>query len=131
MMTYKIFMTTFLIFTSVAIAYCQLRALNDCSVLKKYKLQYLSLKDSSAYIRISQDSVVEYHHHEKYTLRAKIDWTNDREYDMTLTSVTIPDFSYRPGDVMHVRIDRIEHDIIYYISTINGNSWEGKLRVVR
>ncbi len=127
----KIFLKTSFLFLFSSNAFCQLSTVNDCSVLKKYKLQYLSIKDTSAYLLIGKDSAIEYHHHEKYNIRSKIEWTNDCEYDIMLTSVTIPDFAYRPGDVMHVRIDRIEHDIVYYISTINGNSWEGQLRILR
>ncbi len=112
-------------------AFCQHGGNNDCAILKKYKLQYLSLKDTSAYIMLSDDSAVEYHNQGRYKLTAKIEWVSDCEYNMILSSVTIPEFLYHPGDVMNVRVDKIEQDIVYYFSTINGNGWEGKLRVVK
>ena len=108
----------------------QLNSPKDCSILKKYKLQYLSIDDTSAYILLASDSAVEYHNHGKYQIVSRLNWTNDCEYDMILSSVTIPDFPYRSGDVMHVAIEKIDHDIVYYISTVNGQSWEGKLKIV-
>jgi hypothetical protein len=109
----------------------QLNSPKDCSILKKHKLQYLSINDTSAYILLAEDSAIEYHNHGKYQIVSKLNWTNDCEYDMILSSVTIPNFAYRPGDVMHVAMEKIEGDIVYYISTINGNSWEGKLKIVQ
>ncbi|MBS1666545.1 MAG: hypothetical protein JST58_04135 [Bacteroidetes bacterium] len=120
-----------LFFALSSFAYGQRSQGMDCSVLKKYKLQYLSIQDTSAYIRLSNDSLEEFHNNGKYSIMAKLDWTNDCEYDMILSSVNIPNFPYRPGDVMHVMVEKIENDIVYYISTINGNSWEGRLRILR
>ena len=121
----------FLFFTLASFAHAQRSQGMDCSVLKKYKLQYLSIKDTSAYILLSNDSLEEFHNNGKYSIKAKLDWTNDCEYDMVLSYVNIPNFPYRAGDVMHVMVERIEQDIVYYISTINGNSWEGRLRVLK
>jgi hypothetical protein len=129
----KISLTFMILFVSVSAAFCQRAGYSagniDCSVLKKHPLRYMDLKDSSAYILLGDDSAVEYHNDGRNKLTARIEWINDCEYNLILSSVTTPGFAYQPGDVMHIRIDRIEQGIVYYFSTINGNGWEGKLRI--
>jgi len=116
---------------AVSGAFCQSYAAPNCAALKKYKLRYLGLKDTSAYVLLGNDSAIEYHNNGKYTISARLQWAGDCEYNMILTSVTIPGFAFHPGDVMNVRIDRIIDDTVYYYSTINGNSWQGKLQILR
>ncbi len=130
-MRYMRFLMAGLLILFVSAAFSQAGGKPDCAELKNHRLQHLNLKDSSAYILLSEDSAIEYHNNGRHTIRARVQWFNDCEYVMTLTEVTIPDFAYHPGDVMYIRIDRIEKDRVYYISTINGNSWEGQLRMVR
>ncbi|HVM90073.1 MAG TPA: hypothetical protein VMT76_17935 [Puia sp.] len=113
------------------ILFGQVNDVADCSIMKKYKLQYLSIPDTSAYILLTDDSAVEYHEHGLYRINSKIIWRGNCEYDMILTSVTIPHFIYHPGDVMTISIDKIISNIVYYIATINGDSWEGKLKIIR
>ncbi|MDR3711393.1 MAG: hypothetical protein P4L51_01155 [Puia sp.] len=116
--------------TAIPSLFCQQDAREHCGLLKTHKLRYLSIADSSAYIILNGDSAIEYHHYDKYRLTARLEWAGECEYNLILSSVDIPGFVYHPGDVMHVRIDRIEGDLIYYYSTINGNGWEGKLRIL-
>jgi hypothetical protein len=130
-MHYKLFFCAGLLMLAVSGAFCQSYATPDCSSLKKYKLQYLGLKDSSAYVLLSNDSAIEYHNNGRYTIRARVQWVDECEYNMILSSVTIPGFAFHPGDVMNIRIDKIIGDVVYYFSTINGNSWQGKLRIIQ
>ena len=44
---------------------------------------------------------------------------------MTLIKATIPNFPYKKGDVMNVKIDKVEGNKIYYTSLIQGMSWKG------
>lgn len=103
----------------------------DCSLLKQHcRLRYLSIRDTSAYLVINGDHMIEYHDSGKYYIQSKMTWINDCEYDITLEAITVPHFPYQPGDVMTVRIDKIEDDILYYTSTVNGQSWMGKMKIM-
>ncbi|MES1218596.1 MAG: hypothetical protein ABUT20_24040 [Bacteroidota bacterium] len=68
----------------------------------------------------------EYHDNGRYFIKSKLTWLSDCEYDMTMTDVTIPNFPYKVGDVMNVKIDKVDGDKIYYTSTVQGKSWQGK-----
>jgi len=125
------FLLLFLVLGCSYIANAQSNSVYDCLSLKKYKLQYLSIKDNSAYVLLSADSALEYHSQGKYHIKAKLTWINDCEYNMTLSEVTIPGFAYQIGNVMNVRIDKIVGTIVYYVATINGDSWAGQMKIVK
>ena len=44
-----------------------------------------------------------------------------------MIKITIPDFPYKVGDIMNVKINKIEKNEIFYTSTVKGQSWSGKL----
>lgn len=56
-----------------------------------------------------------------------MNWVNDCEYNMTMTEITILNFPYKVGDIMNVKINKVEGNDIYYTSTVQEKSWEGQL----
>jgi hypothetical protein len=74
---------------------------------------------------------IEYHENGKYIIKSKLNWLSDCEYDMTMTEITIPGFPYKVGDVMNVKINRVDGNEIYYTSTVQGNTWDGKFIKVK
>ncbi len=44
---------------------------------------------------------------------------------MTMKKITIPNFLYGKGDVMNVKIDRVEGNKIYYTSRVGGQIGKG------
>jgi hypothetical protein len=80
---------------------------------------------------IKGNSHIEYHNKGQYLIRSDIKWINDCEYNMTMTEVTIPDFPYSAGDIMNVRIIRVEGNTIFYTSTVKGMSWEGQFEKIK
>jgi hypothetical protein len=78
-------------------------------------------------VEINGKSHIEYHDNGKYFIKSKLIWASDCEYNMTMTEITIPSFTYKAGDVMNVKINKVEGNNIYYTSTVQGKSWNGKL----
>jgi len=99
----------------------------NCSILKQGSFKYLDIKDTTAYFDIDKENHTEYHRNGKYYIKSKIKWLTDCQYEMKMISNTIPDFPFKPGDVMIVTVDKIEGDIIYYTSEVHGDKWEGRL----
>ena len=85
--------------------------------------------NSSAKIKvvISGNQYAEYHDNVRYLIVSQIDWLSDCEYNMTITRVTVPNSAYKAGDVINVRVDRVEGFQLYYTSSVNGQSTEGVL----
>jgi hypothetical protein len=90
----------------------------DCTILRNGKFKYLNFdQDTSAYVVINNENHIE--------------WVNDCEYNMTMTKITLPNFPYHPGDIMNVKVYKIEDGIIYYTSTVKGVSWKGKFKIIK
>lgn len=97
---------------------------NDCLILHEGTFIY---GDSEEVIKvvIEGENHTEYHNDGKYIIKSKLDWVNDCEYNMTMLKVTIPNFPYGVGDVMNVKIDKVEGNNILYTSTLKGQKWRG------
>jgi len=97
----------------------------NCSALHEGTFKYGNLT-TEIIVKIKGKQHVEYHDGGKYKIESELEWINECEYNMTMKKVTIPNFPYGPGDIMHVRIEKVVGSDIYYISTVKGNSWKGK-----
>ena len=102
----------------------------DCSILKKGTFKYVGLEDTTAYFTIKKSNHVEYHEGGKYQIKSKLKWLNPCQYQMEMLSNTIPDFPFKPGDVMLVTINKIEGNTIYYTSEVNKQTWDGVLKKI-
>jgi len=122
----------FLFLSMSIVPFCQQDTTKaSCNVLKKGKFRYLDSQDTTDYVVIEGDKHTEYHNKGKYYIKSDVTWVNDCEYNMVMTKITIPDFPFKPGDSMNVKIERIEDDIIYYTSTVKGASWSGRFRILK
>lgn len=97
---------------------------NDCSILHKGTFIYGNSKHLVKVI-IKEENHIEYHNNGKYYIKSKLDWIDECEYNMTISEVTIPNFPYRKGAIMNVRVNKVVGNKIYYTSTVNGKSWNG------
>ena len=102
---------------------------NDCKIMHKGTFVYGNEK-SKVRVEINGKNHIEYHDGGKYIIKSKLDWVSDCEYNMTMSEVTIPNFPYNVGDVMNVKINKVEGNEIFYTSTVHGESWEGKFTKV-
>ncbi len=98
----------------------------DCKILHEGTFVY-DTGEKLIKVVIQGNRHIEYHNGGKYYIKSKIEWVNDCEYNMTMLENNIPNFPYRPGDVMNVKIDKVEGNKIYYTSTVKGERWNGIL----
>lgn len=99
-----------------------------CAVMKQGSFKYLDADDTTAYFDITGEKHTEYHQNKKYYIKSDMKWVDDCTYELTMTGITIPNFPFKTGDKMKVEILRVEKDIIFYRSTVMGNSWDGRLK---
>ena len=104
---------------------------SPCSDLKKGTFRYLDIEDTTAYFVLDKEEHIEYHNGGKYTIQSRVKWLKDCQYEMLMVANTIPGFPFKPGSIMVVTINRVENDIVYYTSEVNGIKWEGRLRKTR
>lgn len=103
---------------------------DDCSIMKNGSFEYGS-RSGKVKVVIDGNAHIEYHNNGRYIIKSVIKWLNDCEYDMTMAEITIPEFPYSVGDVMNVKINKVDRNKIYYTSTVNGKSWEGEFRKIK
>ena len=126
----RLFFFPFFIFAGY-FSYGQETPKPDCFALKQGTFRYLDIEDTTAYFEIDKSNHTEYHEGGRYIIKSKLQWISDCQYSMTMLSNTIPDFPFKPGDVMLVTIKKIDDNIIYYTSEVNKQSWDGRALRIR
>ena len=112
----------FLSITTMNFVYVQ--SDENCNILHGGNFTYGNA-DNLIKVNIKGKKHIEYHNNGKYYIKSELDWLSDCEYNMTMKKVTIPDFPFGKGDVMNVKIKKVDGNKIYYTSTVNGQSFDG------
>lgn len=100
----------------------------ECSEYKKGKFQYVDYPN--AWFVIKGNKHTEWVENGKYYIQSTLKWNSDCSYTTTLKKTTVPDFPYKPGDVMTVTFNRTEEGVIYYTSELRGEKMEGRVKKV-
>ena len=103
---------------------------SDCAILHKGVFNYATDKNNNVKVVIDSTQHTEYHNNGAYFIKSTLKWTSFCSYEMTMNEVTIPNFPFKPGDVMTVKVNKISGKKIYYTSLVNGNTWNGILTKV-
>ncbi len=97
----------------------------DCKILHEGVFYYESPKGKVKVI-FKGKKHMEYHQGGKYFVKSKLKWVNDCEYNMTLKKTNYPNFPFKKGEIMNVKINKTDTNFIYYTATAKGESWESK-----
>ena len=98
----------------------------DCSLLKNNSFVY-KLAGNDVLVEFGVESHVEYHQKKKYYIKSKVKWLSDCEYDLIIQDVTLPNFPFKLGSKLHIKITKVRGDRVYYKSTMGNRTWEGKM----
>ena len=107
----NIYLLTF--FTFLFFANCFSQENIDCKFLKHSKLKYTDIQDPTNKIVIDNNSHIEYFENGKYFIKSKLDWVSECEFNATMIEITLPNFPFKPGEVMNVKIVKIENGKVY------------------
>lgn len=98
----------------------------NCAILKNNSFVY-KLAKKDVLVQFGEENHVEYHQDKKYYIKSNIEWISDCEYNLIIQDVTLPDFPFRLGSKLHIKITKVKGDRVYYKSTMGGRTWEGKM----
>ncbi|QOD59717.1 hypothetical protein H9I45_10155 [Polaribacter haliotis] len=98
----------------------------DCTILKNNTFSYKNGSNNVVVI-FKENKHVEYHNKRKHFIKSDIEWINDCEYYLIIQESTLPNFPFKMGTRMHIKVDKVRGKKIYYTSTLGGRSWEGRL----
>lgn len=116
---------------SSAISFSQEKAKTNCFALKNCKLQYLETNDNQTFIVIKNNKLIEYPNGNKSYIMSDLKWTNECEYNATVTKITVAKTIFKVGDVLNVKFNKIEKDIAYYTANFNGKLLTGKFKIIK
>ncbi|QTD36939.1 hypothetical protein JL193_12495 [Polaribacter batillariae] len=87
-------------------------------------------KGKNVLVIYTKDEHVEYFENKKYFIKSDIKWTSEEECYMTLKESNLPNFPFKRGTKLHMKIKKIKRGSIYYETTLGGYTWEGKMKKI-
>ncbi|QOD62304.1 hypothetical protein H9I45_07640 [Polaribacter haliotis] len=87
-------------------------------------------KGKDVVVIFSKKEHIEYFENKKYFIKSDIKWTSEEECFMTLKESNLPNFPFRSGTKLSMKIIKIKRGYIFYESTLGGLTWEGKMKKI-
>lgn len=84
----------------------------------------------SVKVIFTKDEHIEYFENKKYFIKSSIKWTSEDECFMTIKESNLPNFPFRQGTKLQMKITKIKRGYIFYESTLGGRTWEGKMKKI-
>ncbi|TDP01627.1 hypothetical protein [Flavobacterium sp. 245] len=103
----------------------------DCKILKDIKLKYAHKEDDRSYIIIKGNKHVESLEDGKYFIKSDLEWISDCEYNATMTEITLPNFPFKPGEIMKVKFEKIKDGFIYGTATVRNQTFPIKYLIIK
>lgn len=98
----------------------------ECSILKNNSFKY-KVGSKDVLVVFGENDYTEYHEKKKYFIKSDIEWLSDCEYNLIIQESTLPNFPFKSGTVMNIKIDKVKGKKVYYTATLGGRSWEWKM----
>ncbi|MBL4604990.1 MAG: hypothetical protein JKY02_04825 [Flavobacteriaceae bacterium] len=98
----------------------------QCEILKNGSFTY-KLAKKKVLVYFKENKHVEYHQDKKYYIKSSIEWVSDCEYYLVIEGVTLPNFPFKIGSRLHIKITKVKGNRVYYKSSMAGRTWEGKM----
>ena len=102
----------------------------DCSILKNGKFTYKRGKETVK-VEFNGNNHTELHNKGKYYIKSTIKWVSNCKYHLTVKETNFPNFPFKPGAKLQVNIMKVKGNDVYYKSSIDKRSWEGKLTKIK
>jgi hypothetical protein len=97
-------------------------------ILEKTKYTY-KYNNDLVNVEFNDNEHVEYFDNKKYYIKSKLEWIASDECIMTLKESNLPDFPFREGTKLHMKISKIKKGKVHYESTLGGRTWSGKMKI--
>jgi len=98
-----------------------------CKILHKGTFLYADENDQPVKVVIKGSKHTEYHNGGKYIIESKLKWLSPCEYNATFVKITVPQFPFKKGTVMNVKVDSVDGGAVICSCTIDGKTFLTKL----
>ena len=103
----------------------------DCSILHNGTFLYDGIEEKNIVVKIDGNKHLEIHNNGKYKIESQLEWVSDCEYNMTMLKNTVPNFPFHAGDIMNVKVNKVEGNKIFYTAKVNDKSFDGILKKIK
>lgn len=74
------------------------------------------------------NSHYEFFNHKKHFIKSELIWTSKDECYMIIKDFNLPNFPFKAGTKMRMKITKIKDGYVHYKSTLGGRTWKGKMK---
>ena len=99
-------------------------------LLKNASYTY-TYKGENVVVNFSEKEHIEYYSNKRYFIKSSIEWVANNESYMTIQEFNLPNFPFKRGARLHMKINKIKRGYIYYESTLGNNSWTGRMKKLK
>ena len=85
-------------------------------------------KGDNVLVVFTKNRHIEYFNNKKYSIKSNLRWISESECEMTILESNLPNFPFRNGTKLKMKINKVKNGYIYYQSTLGGRSWTGKMK---
>ncbi len=138
---------TYFLFAAVLFATATVSAQDYLMTLKPLSASVLDLKEETketplikdktfSYQYKGEDVLVvfegkehfEFYNNKKHFIKSDLLWTSKDECYMIIRDFNLPNFPFKAGTKMRMKITKVENGFIHYTSTLGGRTWKGKMK---
>lgn len=80
-------------------------------------------------VHFKEGEHIEYFNNKEHYIKSTIQWIASDECFMTIQESNLPDFPFKKGTKLHMKILKVKNGKVYYESTLGGRTWSGKMKV--
>ncbi|ARV15973.1 hypothetical protein [Polaribacter sp. SA4-12] len=85
-------------------------------------------KGDNVLVVFTENRHIEYFNNKQHSIKSSLLWTSETECEMTILESNLPNFPFRNGTKLNMKINKVKNGYIYYQSTLGGRSWTGKMK---
>ena len=122
--------TIYLLTAFIGVGVLSSFTVKDCAFFKNNSFNY-TVGVKEVLVVFGETSYIEYHENKKYYIKSFIEWLPNCEYKLSIQESTLPNFPFKPGTAMKVKINRVQGAKIYYTATLGGRSWSWHMTKVK
>lgn len=70
----------------------------------------------------------EFYNNRKHFIKSDLVWTSKKECFMIIKDYNLPNFPFKVGTKMKMKITKKKDGNVYYTTTLGGRTWKGKMK---
>lgn len=85
-------------------------------------------KDGEVEVVFEGNLHYEFFNNKKHFIKSELLWTSKDECYMTIKDFNLPNFPFKAGTKMRMKITKVKDGYVHYKSTLGGRTWKGKMK---